>query len=119
MFMSENNVEGWDVIVGRLELPREQEDGSSFSRICFDVTTSDRSGRVLHLISTTVEGLVRGWFPGSHFKRFVVSGEHELDLDILSEELMKIASKQELKGFSRSYLKVRKNGFLVFTNFVV
>ena len=105
VFMIESGTGGWDLVVARLETNSNQ-DTSECARIFFDITSSDRSGRVLHLVATTVEGLVRGWFPGSYFKRLVISGEHELDLDALGEELMKIASKQELRGFSRSYLKV-------------
>lgn len=100
--MLEGSVDGWDIMVARLEL---SEGGPS--RIYVDVTSSDRSGRVLHLISTTVEGLMRGSFPGSDFKRLVISGEQELDLDVLGEELVKLSSKEELRGFSRSHLKAR------------
>ncbi len=54
-FMLESPLSGWDVLVARVTA---QGDTSNTSRISFDITSSDRSGRVLHIISTTVESLV-------------------------------------------------------------
>jgi hypothetical protein len=135
-FMLESPLFGWDIVVAKLET---QDDLSSFSRISFEVISSDRSGRILHIVSTTVESLVqdsfwfitflflvsniveykvRGWFPGSHFRRIVQFGDSELDLDILGEELMLISSIKDLRSFSKSVLKASRNVELFYWNFV-
>lgn len=101
VFITESPQSGLEIISAKLE---SIENGTQ-SRVTFDVTTSDRSGRILHLISTNFESLVRGWFPSSSFRRLVISGDTELDLDMLGEELMQMSSLQELRNFSRSFLR--------------
>ena len=105
VFMQENLPDGtWDVISCRV-VESEELASKPLTRIFMNMTTMDRSGRILHVVATAIESLVRGWFPGSHFKRLVLTQTDELDLDVLSDELMQLSSASDLRTFSNSALK--------------
>lgn len=77
---------GWDVLEGQLVNVGE------VSHIVLDLTTYDRSGRVLHIICATLESTLVGWFHGLAVKRLVRVRKELVDLDQIVGEIVRVSA---------------------------
>ena len=75
-----------------------------------DVTTPDWSGKIMHLLVSATESLIRGWFPSSVYTRHIrMSTGGEASVDELLQTLMSISSQRDfyrLSGTIKKYESV-------------
>lgn len=59
-----------------------------------EVTSHDMTGRIVHLLVSSIESLLAGWFPTAKYERFIRVGEGESSVDELLATLMNIKSQR-------------------------
>ncbi len=72
-----------------------------------EVTTSDFSGRIVHLFVSATDSFFSGWFPNAEYKRFIkMRGSNgEASVDELLQTLMSITSQEAFFRLSGSIIR--------------
>ena len=93
-----------------LQVRLEVDAGKAESNVLLQVTTLDRSGKVMHILVSATESLLRGWFPATAYTRHIrMESGAEASVDDLLSMLMDIRSKENfhrLSGTIREYESV-------------